>query len=297
MQKIAFLLACLSCPVQGQRLQVFNEEVLDGNLASMHSIAREQSEGRVEPMRILVRLLRAVNPTAAFSALPASSTVGHSKMSTIRSSSHPQSFDKLNRRTQPTIMQTRKMIEEAELEEMVQKEVPKINELIEYDEMRVTVSNPGGEDENLGILSKEEALEEARKRFLDLVIVTESADPVVCKICSYDKQRYKDEKKAKQQKRASKKGGSVVKELKISYKVADNDFGVVKKKASKFLEGGNKVKFTMKFNGREVSFKEQGADVLLKMASELKEIGVMDSKPMFQGRTMQMAVSPKRKEN
>jgi len=167
-----------------------------------------------------------------------------------------------------------------------------INEAIEYDEMRVMVDNPGAADEMLGVMNKADAIEAARERELDLVLVAGKSDPPVCKIVSYDKYRYMKEKKLKEQKKAA-SNGQELKELKMSYKIGTHDYDVRRKAAIKFLEQGNKVKFSMLFRGREVVHADVGKGVMLKMAESLEEIGIIDSQPRVLGRQMIMMISPK----
>merc|ERR1719498_328119 len=128
--------------------------------------------------------------------------------------------------------------------------------MIEAETMRVVVDVPGGSDELLGVMSKQEALGEARSRELDLVLIAKG-DPAVVKIVSYDKFRFAKEKKAKDQKKASKG-----KELKVSYKICDHDFDVRKRNAQKFLSQGNKIKFSIQFKGREIMHSDVGLKVM-----------------------------------
>merc|ERR1719298_210084 len=151
----------------------------------------------------------------------------------------------------------------------------------------------GGSDEMLGIMSKEAALEAAAERELDLVLIADKSDPPVVKIVSYDKYRFAKEKKRKEQQKAASRGKSELKELKMSYKIGDHDYQVRKKSAVKFLSSGDKVKFSMLFRGREVSHSDVGREIMLRMAGELEDIGVLDSSPKVMGRTMIMMISPK----
>ena len=136
-----------------------------------------------------------------------------------------------------------------------------INGAIPFENMRVMVDAGDGTDELLGIMSKDEALEAARERELDLVLIAGKSDPAVVKIVSYDKFRFAKEKKRKEQQKAAARGKSELKELKMSYKIGVHDYTVRKKSALKFLSAGDKVKFSMLFRGREVSASPpQGAD-------------------------------------
>jgi len=175
----------------------------------------------------------------------------------------------------------------------VVKDTTPINGAIPYDEMRVMVDAGGGTDDMLGVMSKDDALVQARERDLDLVLIADKSSPVVVKIVSYDKFRFAKEKKRKEQQKAAARGKSELKELKMSYKIGDHDYGVRKKQATKFLSSGDKVKFSMLFRGREVTHADVGKEIMLRMAGELEELGVLDSPPKVMGRQMVMMISPK----
>merc|ERR1712086_1089984 len=119
-------------------------------------------------------------------------------------------------------------------------------------EVRVLVDVPGESDELLGVMSKADAIEAARSRELDLVLIAEKSDPPVCTIVSYDKYRFNKEKKQKGQK---------LKELKLSYKIGDHDFQVRERAAIKFLGQGHKIKFSIQFKGREIMHSDVGLAV------------------------------------
>ena len=114
-----------------------------------------------------------------------------------------------------------------------------INEIIPHEDMRGMIEKQGESDEMLGIMRKEDAIAAARERDLDLVLIADKSEPVVCKIVSYDKYRFTKEKKAKEQKKASKNAD--LKELKMSYKIGDHDYDVRKRSAERFLSQGNPV--------------------------------------------------------
>ena len=170
-----------------------------------------------------------------------------------------------------------------------------INELIPFEEMRVLVDVGGGNDDLLGVLSKEDALAAARERELDLVLIAAKSEPPVCRIVSYDKYRFAKEKKRKEQLKAAARGQSELKELKMSYKIGTHDYDVRKKQAEKFLGTGDKVKFSMLFKGREVTHADVGREVMLRMASELEDLGTLDAAPKVMGRQMVMMISPRPK--
>jgi translation initiation factor IF-3 len=172
------------------------------------------------------------------------------------------------------------------------KEIPMINELIRAASLRVL-----GDDGPARILTREEALGAAEDAGLDLVLVDPNADPPVAKIVSYDKYRYEQEKKKKESLKKSREGSSKLKEVKVSYKIGEHDYDVMRRRALKFLSSGDKVKVSMQFRGREVvTGKDQGRELLLKMAEELEEVGILDAQPKVMGRQMIMMVSPKPKK-
>jgi len=167
-----------------------------------------------------------------------------------------------------------------------------INEKIEFDEVRVVIDMPGEADEMVGVMSKADALAKAEEMELDLVLIMAKADPPICKIVNYDKFRYAKEKKKKEQKAAASKGQEL-KELMMSYKIGEHDYEVRKKQALRFLAQGNKVKFSMLFRGREITHSDVGQKIMLGMASDLDETGVLDGTPKIMGRQMIMTISPK----
>jgi translation initiation factor IF-3 len=173
------------------------------------------------------------------------------------------------------------------------KDTTPINDKIPHDVMRVLVDVGGGTDELLGVMSKREALAAAAERELDLVLIANKAEPVVCKIVSYDKYRFALEKKKKDQQKAAARGKSELKELKLSYKIGDHDYEVRKKQGIKFLQSGDKVKFSMLFRGREVTHADVGRDIMVRLAEELEEFGVLDATPKVMGTTMIMMISPR----
>jgi translation initiation factor IF-3 len=155
------------------------------------------------------------------------------------------------------------------------------------------VDVPGSSDEMIGVMSKSEALKEAAERELDLVLISDKSDPPVCKIVSYDKYRFNKEKKRKETAKVSKQNSQELKELKMSYKIGEHDYDVRKRSAVKFLEKGDKVKFSILFRGREIAHSNVGQDIMNRMADDLQEIGTLDSKPRVMGRQMIMTISPK----
>ncbi len=145
--------------------------------------------------------------------------------------------------------------------------------------------------EQVGIINIDEALDRAAVRDLDLVEVAPQADPPVCRIMDYGKYKYEQ---AKREKEARKNAKTVtVKEVKLRPKIEDHDFNTKLKHARRFLDNGDKVKVTIMFRGREIVHPELGREVLDRLAEEISDIGVIESRPNLEGRNMVMMVAPR----
>lgn len=162
-----------------------------------------------------------------------------------------------------------------------------INERIRAREVRLIDSN----GEQLGVKSRQEALELAQKRNLDLVLVAPKAKPPVCRIMNYGKYRYEQQKKAKEARKKQKVIN--VKEVRFTPAIGDHDFNTKLKNARKFIQKGDKVKAAVRFRGRAITHKDLGRDVLDRLADELKDIAAVESKPKMEGRNMFMMLAPK----
>jgi len=163
----------------------------------------------------------------------------------------------------------------------------KINEEIRDNELRV-INDDG---EMLGVMSREEAQALADEKKLDLAMISPNADPPVCKILDYGKYRYEIQKREKE---AKKKQKTVqIKEIRLSTFIEDHDIQVKAKVACKFLEEGDKVKVSLRFRGREKDYVARGREVMEKFAQECAEVGNVDKKPTFEGRSLTMFMSPK----
>jgi len=172
---------------------------------------------------------------------------------------------------------------------VIAKQVTNINRAIRAREVRVV----DDEGEQLGILSLEEALNAAAERGLDLVEVSPSAVPPVCRIMDYGKYKYQASKRAAE---AKKKTAKVeLKEVKMRPKTEEHDFQFKLKNAKRFLEAGNKVKVTIMFRGREVTHPEFGQKLLNRVAEELKELATVEAMPRMAGRFMSMVLAPVKK--
>ena len=164
---------------------------------------------------------------------------------------------------------------------------PRINEDIKVKEVRL-IDETG---ENRGIVSIKEALELADEAGLDLIEISPQATPPVCKILDYGKYKYEVQKR----KNEARKNQKVVeiKELKLRPMIDTHDYEVKIKQAKKFLSQGNKVKFTMRFKGREAS-SDMGLKVLQNILEDLEGLIKVDSEPKMEGRQMMMLVSPEK---
>jgi len=161
-----------------------------------------------------------------------------------------------------------------------------VNEKIRAREVRLINQN----GENVGVVSVSEALDMARNVGLDLLEISPQANPPVCKIMDYGKWKYEEQKKAQEAKKAQKVVET--KELKIRPNIDVHDFQVKIKAAERFIEDGNKVKFTVRFKGREITNQASGTELLDRIKAELGDKIKVDKEPIMEGRQMIMFVSP-----
>lgn len=162
-----------------------------------------------------------------------------------------------------------------------------INEEIRDKEVRLI----GGQGEQLGIMSADEALKIAEEQGFDLVKISPTAVPPVCKLLDYGKFRFEQAKKEKE----ARKNQHVVeiKEIRMSPSIDIGDFNVKLKNAQKFVAEGNRVKVTVRFRGREMAHTEIGENLLKRFAEECADVAVMDKPPKLEGRHMAMFIAPK----
>lgn len=165
-------------------------------------------------------------------------------------------------------------------------ELHKINHRITAAVVRVV-----GENVEPGIVPLREALDMAAELGLDLVEISPTANPPVCKLTDYKKFLYEQKKKQKEIKARSAK--VVVKEIRLGPHTDEHDFNFKLKHAQKFLQEGAKVKVEVFFRGRTIVYKEQGEIQLLKFAQECEEFGKVESLPKLEGKRMIMIISPK----
>ena len=149
-------------------------------------------------------------------------------------------------------------------------------------------------DENgqmIGVVSRREALNRAMESGLDLVEVSPTADPPVCKILDYGKFKYEEQKKKNE---ARKKQKIIeVKEIKLRPSIDDHDYDVKMRAMNKFIEEGDKVKVTMRFRGRELAHQDIGMNVLIRVRDDLDAIAKVEQMPRMEGRQMVMVMAPR----
>ena len=163
---------------------------------------------------------------------------------------------------------------------------PRANERIKALDVQVI----GSDGENLGPMQLNKAIELAKQEGLDLIEISPNANPPVCKIMDMGKYKYDLQKKAN----LAKKKQKVVslKEIKLRPGTEAHDYNFKIKNAKKFITKGDKVKFTVKFKGREMQHTELGKDLMDKIIEETKDIAKIESKPKFEGRQMVMIIQP-----
>ncbi|MEM6805069.1 MAG: translation initiation factor IF-3 [Bacteroidota bacterium] len=143
-----------------------------------------------------------------------------------------------------------------------------------------------------GVFPTSRALQMAMEVGLDLVEVAPKAQPPVCRIVEYSKFRYEQKKREKAQK--SKQHTIVMKEIRFGPNTDDHDFNFKLRHAQKFLSEGNKLKAYVQFRGRNIIYKNRGADMLAKFAEELDELAKIEMHPKMEGRRMIMIMAPKK---
>ena len=162
------------------------------------------------------------------------------------------------------------------------------NELIHAREVRVI----GMDGEQLGIMSRNDAIAAAREEGCDLVEVSSNSEPPVCRIMDYGKFKYEQQKKRQD---AKKRQAVVqVKEIKVRPKTDDHDYETKVRHVRRFLEDGDRCKVTVFFRGREIVHKDRGMDILDRFVKDLEDVARVDQEPRAEGRTLQMLLVPKK---
>ncbi len=163
---------------------------------------------------------------------------------------------------------------------------PKSNNRINSPEVQVIASS----GENLGILNTNEAISMAKEEGLDLIEIAPNARPPVCKIIDIGKYKYDAQKKANQAKKKQKK--IEVKEIKLRHVTETHDYQFKIKNAQKFISKGDKVKFTIRFKGRELQHSHLGQELMDKIKVDMQEVGKVELDPRFDGKQIIMVIQP-----
>ena len=165
-----------------------------------------------------------------------------------------------------------------------------INEQIKLKEMMVI--GPNGEQ--LGIKSRKDALVLASYAGFDLVLMSENANPPVCKIMDYNKFKYEKKKKTKEAQKKQTEAMIDIKEFRLSVTIDKHDFDTRVNNAKKALQKGDKVKATIRFKGRQIAHPELAKDVLVRFAEALSETADVEIQPKMEGRSIFMQLTPKK---
>lgn len=162
-----------------------------------------------------------------------------------------------------------------------------VNDRIRAREVRLI----GKDGEQIGVVSKNDALRTAEDAGLDLVLVSPNAKPPVARVMDYGKYRYEQQKKEKEAKKNQKVVN--VKEMRLSPTIEDHDFNTKLRNVKRFLKNGDKVKVSIRFRGRAITHKEIGREVLERMAEETSDMSVVETKAKMDGRSMFLMLAPK----
>ena len=166
----------------------------------------------------------------------------------------------------------------------------RINEMIRVPQVRLI----GDDGNQIGVVSRDEALRYAQERDLDLVEVAPEARPPVCRVLDYSKYKYEQEQKQKAARKHQKQVH--VREIKLRPKIATNDYETKKGHVRRFLDADNKVKVTIMFRGREMAHPERGEALLMRLAEDVEDLGVVEQRPNQDGRNMTMMLGPVKKK-
>jgi translation initiation factor IF-3 len=164
----------------------------------------------------------------------------------------------------------------------------RINDRIRVPEVRLI----GEDGQQIGIVKRDEALDYARERDLDLVEIAPDAKPPVCRVLDYSKYKYEQEQRRKQARKHQQQ--VTVREMKLRPKIATHDYETKKGHVLRFLKQNDKVKVTIMFRGREQAHPERGEALLRKLADEVSEFGTIEQEPNQEGRNMTMLMAPVR---
>lgn len=155
---------------------------------------------------------------------------------------------------------------------------------------QVMVIGPNGE--KMGVKSISDARTIASYAGLDLVLISSSSNPAVCKIMDYNKYKYERAKKAKESKKKQQANNAELKEYRLSPVIDIGDFDTKVRNASKYLMKGHKVKLSIRFKGRQIIHPELGEDVMNRFAEKIEEFAIVEQKAKLEGRNMTMLLAP-----
>ena len=173
--------------------------------------------------------------------------------------------------------------------------IAKEREMYINDQIRakeVMVIGPNGEQ--LGIKSIEDAKTLASFSGFDLVLINQKSTPQVCKIMDYNKYKYENKKRIKENQKKQREANLEMKEYRLSVTIDVHDFDTRVRNATKYLEKGHKIKVSIRFKGREMAHTELGKDVLVRFATKVEEIAEIEQQPKLEGRFMTMILMPKK---
>lgn len=167
-------------------------------------------------------------------------------------------------------------------------DLPNINERIRFPKIRV-IDTDG---KQLGIMVPRDAQRLADEKELDLVLISDKADPPVCKIMDYGKYKFDQEKKAREAKK--KQHTAEIKEVKFRYNIGEHDYNVRLRSAQQFVADGDKVKATVMFKGREIQHTDLAENLLMRLAKDLDAVAEIQQPPKKEGRNMTLILSPRK---
>lgn len=163
---------------------------------------------------------------------------------------------------------------------------PRMNEEINVATIRLI----GPEGQMLGIVPTKQGIALAEQHGLDLVEISPTAEPPVCKVLDYGKYKYETQKKLSEARKKQKVVN--IKEIKMRPNIDEHDYGIKMRSVHKFIEEGDKVKFTIRFRGREMSHQEMGMKLLVRVKEEMGDTIKVEHEPKLEGRQMVMVISP-----
>jgi len=153
----------------------------------------------------------------------------------------------------------------------------------------------GADGEQVGIVSLAEARAAAEAASMDLVLIADQSDPVVCKVMDYGKHIFEAKKQKNAQKKKQRR--TQLKEMKFRPGTEEGDYQVKLRNLTRFLESGDKAKVTLRFRGREMAHQDIGMELLKRVEADLAELGSVEQFPKMEGRQMTMVIAPKKRKN